>query len=213
MIRVLVADDQTLVREGICKLLALLPDVQVVAQAADGVEALAALADSAAEVLLLDIRMPRKSGIDVVRELRCSPSAPPCVLLTTFDDPELVLEGLRAGARGYLLKDVTLAQLGEAIRAVHAGGTAIQPGLSERMLQTLSAQPTTFDALPQPEQLSEREREIVRLLAGGYSNREIAEAFGLSEGTVKNHVSNILGKLGVRDRTRAVLKAAELGWL
>ncbi len=213
MIRVLVADDQTLVREGICKLLALLPDVEVAAQAADGRQALAAIETASPDVALLDIRMPGLSGIEVVRELERRGLATPCILLTTFDDPELVIEGLRAGARGYLLKDVTLATLGEAIRTVHAGGSAIQPGLSERMLRALGDRRPTFDALPDPEPLSAREREILRLLAAGCSNREVAEALGLSEGTVKNHVSNILGKLGVRDRTRAVLKAAELGWL
>lgn len=213
MIRVVVADDQTLVRDGICNLLDLLPNVQVVAQASGGHEALAAVKREEPDVVLLDIRMPDLSGIDVVEALHRRGVAAPCILLTTFDDPDLVLRGMRAGARGYLLKDVSLEQLGDAIERVHAGGSAIQPGISERVLQGLATQKASFDSLPRPDLLSTRETEILRLIAGGYSNREIADGLGLSEGTVKNYVSNVLSKLGVRDRTRAVLKAAELGWL
>lgn len=213
MIRILVVDDQTLVRSGICNLLGLSPDMDVVGQCADGEGALTAIEQLQPDVVLLDIRMPGLSGIDVLVALTAQEAAPPCILLTTFDDPELVLKGMRAGAKGYLLKDVSLSQLESAIRTVRDGGTVVQPGITDRALSALGSGRTEFESLSPPEALSPREREILRLLAGGYSNREIAGGLSLSEGTVKNHVSSILGKLGVRDRTRAVLKAAELGWL
>jgi DNA-binding NarL/FixJ family response regulator len=157
--------------------------------------------------------MPKKGGLDVLRELQSDPSPPPTILLTTFDDDEVLLEGVKAGARGYLLKDVSLEQLTEAIRTVADGGTLIRPAITERVLRGLEHVRRDFDALSPPDPLTKRELEILRLMAGGYSNREIADALGTAEGTVKNHASSILSKLGVRDRTRAVLKALELGYI
>jgi DNA-binding NarL/FixJ family response regulator len=125
----------------------------------------------------------------------------------------VALEGIRAGARGFLLKDVTLEQLAQAVRTLAAGGTLIQPVITERVLRGRAAPATGFDSQPDPDPLTPRESEVLRLMAAGYSNREIAEALGTAEGTVKNHASNILSKLGVRDRTRAVLRGLELGWL
>ena len=139
--------------------------------------------------------------------------AAPAILLTTFDDDEVLLEGMKAGARGYLLKDVSLEQLTGAIRTVAEGGTVIRPAITERVLRGLEHVRRDFDALSPPDPLTKREVEILRLMAGGYSNREIADALGTAEGTVKNHASSILSKLGVRDRTRAVLKALELGYI
>ena len=213
MIRVVLVDDQTLVRQGIRSLLELAGDIAIVADAEDGEQGLAAIAREKPDLVLLDVRMPKKSGLDVLRDLKTSGSLPPVILLTTFDDDEALIEGVKAGARGYLLKDVTLEQLTEAIRAVAAGGTVIRPAVTERVLRGLEHVPRTFDALDPPDPLTRRELEILRLMAGGYSNREIAEALGTAEGTVKNHASNILSKLGVRDRTRAVLKALELGYI
>ena len=155
------------------------------------------------DVILLDVRMPGMSGIDVLRELRGAN----VLMLTTFDDAEAVLEAIRAGARGFLLKDVSFEQLIAAIRAIHAGATVFQPAMTER----LSKQRTTTAAIIEP--LTGREIEVVRLMAGGYSNGEIAHALGVAEGTIKNHVSNILAKFAARDRTRAVLKALEAGLL
>jgi DNA-binding NarL/FixJ family response regulator len=149
----------------------------------------------------------------VLRDLRKAGAAPPCILLTTFDDDAVVLEAIRAGAKGFLLKDVTLEQLAEAIRTVASGGTLIQPAVTERVLRGLEGVRRDFDSLDPPDPLTPRETEILRLMAGGYSNREIARALGAAEGTIKNHASSILSKLGVRDRTRAVLKALELGWI
>jgi DNA-binding NarL/FixJ family response regulator len=213
VIRVALVDDQTLVRQGIRSLLELSGDIGVVVEAADGEEALSAIAGADVDVVLLDVRMPRRSGIEVLRELRDRGQAVPTILLTTFSDDSVALEGVRAGARGFLLKDVSLQQLTEAVRTVAAGGTLIRPAVTERVSRAATGLQPQFDKLDPPDRLTPRELEVLRLMAGGYSNREIAEALGTAEGTVKNHASTILSKLGVRDRTRAVLRALELGWI
>jgi DNA-binding NarL/FixJ family response regulator len=213
MIRVVLVDDQTLVRQGIKSLLELAGDIAIVAEAADGEEGLAVIARECPDVVLLDVRMPRKGGLEVLRELQAANALPPTILLTTFDDDEALLEAVKTGARGYLLKDVSLEQLTGAIRAVAAGGTVIRPAITERVLRGLEHVSRDFDSLSPPDPLTKREVEVLRLMAGGYSNREIAAALGTAEGTVKNHASSILSKLGVRDRTRAVLRALELGYL
>jgi len=210
VIRVCVVDDQTLVREGIRALLDLLPDIEVVGEAADGIAALEVLARTAPDVVLLDLRMPELDGLGVLRELKLR-GGPPAVVLTTFDDDALMLEAIRQGARGFLLKDVSLERLAEVIRTVAAGGTLLQPGVTERLLRAALSGETGFPSLERPDPLTEREVEVLRLMAAGFSNREIASSLRLVEGTVKNHISNILSKMGVRDRTRAVLKALEAG--
>jgi DNA-binding NarL/FixJ family response regulator len=213
MIRVVLVDDQTLVRRGLRALLELAGDIAVIAEADDGVEGAAVIRRERPDVVLLDVRMPKASGLDLLRELRSANELPPTILLTTFDDDEALLEGVKAGARGYLLKDVSLEQLTGAIRAVAAGETLIRPAITERVLRGLEHVRGDFEALDPPDPLTKREIEILRLMAGGYSNREIAEALGTAEGTIKNHASSILSKLGVRDRTRAVLKALERGYI
>jgi DNA-binding NarL/FixJ family response regulator len=213
MIRILIADDETLVRAGIGMLLERVPDVEVVAQAADGDEALARLRDGV-DVGLLDVRMPRRTGIEVLQALEAWSDPPPCLLLTTFDDRDVLLAGLRCGARGYLRKDVTVETLLRAIRALAAGGTFFQPALTEKLLGGVRGlAPGTAPAAMVLEPLTPRETEVMRLVAGGYSNREIGEALGTTEGTVKVQVSSILAKLGVRDRVQAVLRALEAGLL
>ena len=210
MIKVCLVDDQTLVRAGIRALLELSDSVEVVAEAADGEEAIRIIPEAKPDVVLLDLRMPGKSGLDVLNTLGAKKLLPPTIILTTFDDDQAVLAGIQAGARGYLLKDVTLEQLVNAIKTVAGGASLVKPAITERLLQSMSNLDNKFAALDQPEQLTERETEILRLMSGGFSNKEIARALDVAEGTVKNHVSNILSKLGVRDRTRAVLKAFEL---
>jgi len=216
MIRVVLVDDQTLVRQGIRALLALnrdIDDIAIVGEAADGDEAVSLIRRERPDAVLLDVRMPHKNGIDVLRELRAARELPPTVLLTTFDDDEALLEGMKAGARGYLLKDVSLERLTEAIRTVASGGSLIRPAVTETALRGLEHVRRDFDALSPPDPLTRREVEILRLMAGGYSNGEIADALGTAVGPVKHHASSILSKLGVRDRTRAVLKALELGYI
>lgn len=210
-IKVLLVDDQTLVRQGIQSLLGLSPKVQVVAQAADGTEVLAAVKASQPDVILLDIRMPRQDGIATLKELKENDISTPVIILTTFDDHEVVLQGLTAGAKGYLLKDVSLESLVEAIEKVYQGGTLVQPAITDTVLQGLSGIKSDFASYDKPEPMTDKETEVLRLMAGGYSNKEIAGAMFKSQGTIKNQVSMILSKLGVRDRTRAVLKAIEMG--
>jgi DNA-binding NarL/FixJ family response regulator len=213
VIRVFLVEDQTLVREGIRSLLALDGEIALAGEAADGEEAIAAIPSSGADIVLLDMRLPRLSGIEVLRRLGSQGRLPPTIILTTFDDEDLLLEGLGAGAKGYLLKDVSLSELVRAIRAVAAGGTAVQPIVSGRVVRGLESEEAGFSRLDPPDPLTEREIEVLRLMTGGYSNREIARALNLAEGTVKNHVSSILSKFGVRDRTRAVLQAVRAGYL
>jgi DNA-binding NarL/FixJ family response regulator len=211
MIKVMLVDDQNLVRKDVRSLLELSDEIEVVAEATDGAEAIEMIPSIAPDVVLLDMRMPGKSGIDVLKELSGRDALPPTIILTTFDDDELVLAGIRYGARGYLLKDVALAELVNAVRTVAEGGSIVKPAITQRLLKGLEHMHNEFSSLEQPDPLTDRETEILRLMAGGYSNKEIANSLDVAEGTVKNHVSNILSKMGVRDRTRAVLKALELG--
>jgi DNA-binding NarL/FixJ family response regulator len=214
VIRVCLIEDQTLVRQGIQSLLELTEDIRVVAMAEDGEEGPRVIEQTQPDVVLLDMRLPKANGLEVLRALQRSERRPPAIILTTFDDDSTVLEGIRAGAKGFLLKDVSLEQLATAIRTVASGGTLINPMVTERILRGLektAAAPQELTNLQDP--LTTRETEILRLMTGGYSNLEIAGALQLSEGTVKNHVSSILSKLGVRDRTRAVLKAIQAGYI
>lgn len=218
MTRVVVVDDQALVRQGIRTLLEI-AGVEVADEAGDGGEALAVIGEVQPDVVLLDLRMPHRDGIWVLRRLREAAEEDPdrdipVLVLTTFDDDQLVLDALRAGARGYLLKDVTLEQLTRAVETLASGGTLIAPSVTDRLLRTLRSGPAPADAQPPPvDPLTERELEVLRLMAEGYSNREISDALFLAEGTVKNHVSAILTKLDARDRTRAVLRALREGVL
>jgi len=207
----MLVDDQTLVREGVKSLLGLSEQVQVIGEAHDGQGIVDKVKQLEPDVVLMDIRMPKVSGIEGVKALQQAGISVPVVMLTTFDDHQLVMQAIQAGAKGYLLKDVSLETLVQAIETVYAGNTLIQPAITEKVLQGLQGLQADFESYQQPEVLSDKEKEILRLMASGCSNREIAEAMFKSEGTVKNQVSNVLAKLGVRDRTRAVLKAIENG--
>jgi DNA-binding NarL/FixJ family response regulator len=209
-IRVMLVDDQTLVRQGVRSLLALAEGVEVIAEASDGKQAIDMIPQVKPDVVLMDMRMPVMSGLEALQTLARMQQLPPTIILTTFDDDQLVLAGIKAGAKGYLLKDVSLDQLVGAIQAVADGGSLVQPAVTQRLLSGLEHMRNEFVSLDRPDPLTERETEILRLMAGGFSNKEIANSLGVAEGTIKNHVSNILSKLGVRDRTRAVLKAFEL---
>lgn len=209
-VRVMLVDDQTLVRQGVRSLLSLAEGIEVVAEASDGRQAVEMVPEVRPDVVLMDMRMPVMSGLEALQALARDGQLPPTIILTTFDDDQLVLAGLKVGARGFLLKDVSLEQLVNAIQTVAAGGSLVQPAMSQRLLSGLEHMRNQFVSLDQPDPLTERETEILRLMAGGFSNKEIANSLGVAEGTIKNHVSNILSKLGVRDRTRAVLKAFEL---
>lgn len=213
-IAIALIDDQKLVRDGIRSLLELSDDVVVVAEGSSGLDAVRiAQADTPPDVILMDIQMPQLNGIEAITSLNEGGFDIPVIILTTFDDTDLVLQGVRAGARGYLLKDVSLENLIEAIQQVHAGGTVMRPAITDTLLRAVDDTAQSFEMLPIPEELTTRELEVLRLMAGGYSNREISSSLKRSEGTIKNHVSNVLAKFGVRDRTRAVLRAIELGLL
>jgi DNA-binding NarL/FixJ family response regulator len=214
VIRVALADDQTLVRQGIRSLLELTPDLRVVAEASDGAEALEMLTKTDVDVAVLDVRMPHKTGVEVLVALaRGASRPPPCILLTTFDDDAIAIDAIKAGCRGFLLKDVSLDELAGAVRTVAAGGTLINPVVTERVVRGLARLGTSVPASVSPVALTKRELDVLRLIASGQSNKEIADLLGTAEATVKNQAYSIFGKLGVRDRTRAVLRAIELGVL
>jgi DNA-binding NarL/FixJ family response regulator len=210
VIRIVLADDQTLVRQGIRGLLELVTDIAVVGEAASGDDAVKLVAELRPDVALLDVRMPGCTGIEVLRRCRAAGFAPPTILLTTFDDDAAFRAGIEAGIAGWLMKDVSLEELADAIRDVAAGKSHVRP-VAARSRESVKAHDLAFDSAERPDPLTPREIEILRLIAAGMSNREIADAIGIGEGTVKNHTSSILSKLGVRDRTRAVLKALERG--
>ena len=212
-IRVLLVDDQRLMREGLRILLELEPDLKIVGEAADGQAALHAYAELEPDVVLMDVRMAGMDGVEATWRLRERWPDARIIILTTFDDDEYVFEGLRAGAQGYLLKDVSGHDLAEAVRTVAAGGALIEPSIARKVVAEFArlAPPARTADASLPESLSEREREILQLLAQGLSNREIAARLSLARGTVKNYVTTILQKLGARDRTQAALRARELG--
>ncbi|MFE1587566.1 response regulator [Streptomyces sp. NPDC058737] len=213
-IRVVVADDQELVRSGFSMILQAQPDIEVVAEAGDGAEAVAAVERHAPDVLLLDIRMPVMDGLDAARRV-CAGSACKVVMLTTFDLDEYVYEALYAGASGFLLKDVRRDDLVHAVRVVSAGDSLLAPAVTRRLVADIVRrrhEEAAADVTPQRlEVLTAREVETLRLLARGLSNSEIATTLFVSEHTVKTHVSNVLSKLGLRDRVQAVICAYETG--
>lgn len=213
-IRVLLVDDQALFREGLRTLLSFHSDIEIVGEAGDGREALDLAGTQKPDVVLMDLRMPILDGVAATRRLKESAPATRVIVLTTFDDDETVFDGLRAGAVGYLLKDVSSDKLVEAIRATARGESFLQPSIAAKVLAEFNRLEERPPLPLQPElvePLSERELEILQLVASGASNREIANHLFITEGTVKNHVTNILGKLGVRDRTQAALRAREMG--
>ncbi len=212
MIRLVVADDQDLVREGFCSILNREPDLQVTGQAADGVQAIAAAARARPDVLLLDIRMPVMDGLQAGRRILAAPDAPRVLMLTTFDADEYVYEALRFGASGFLLKDIRSGELVEAVRTVAAGQALLSPSITRRLIERfVCAGPGTLPPPAAVTELTPREREVLLLIAEGLSNAEIAGRLYLSEATVKTHVNRLLSKLSLRDRVQAVVLAYETG--
>jgi DNA-binding NarL/FixJ family response regulator len=221
MIKVLLVDDQTLIRQGIRLLLEIEKDIQVVGEAANGREAVAQVEALHPDVVLMDVRMPEMDGVAATRELSARFPTVGVIILTTFEDDETVFDGLKAGARGYLLKDISSEEMAQAVRKVASGEALIQPRITRKVLAEFSRLASAGEnrisaksgsapeALAAP--LTEREQEVLQALARGLSNREIADELVITEGTVKNHVSSLIEKLGVRDRTQAVLKGQELG--
>ena len=211
-IRLMLVDDQRLMRDGMRTILELEPDLEVVAEAENGVEALKQFNAHQPDVVLMDIRMPEMDGVEATRRLMDEHENALVIILTTFDDDQYIFEGLRAGALGYLLKDVSGEELADAIRTVNAGGALIEPSVARKMIAEFTRLPTNGATNPDLiDPLTEREEEILRMVAQGMTNREIAQKLYLAEGTVKNYISTILNKIGVRDRTQAALKAQKMG--
>ena len=213
-ISILLADDQRLMRDGLRTLLELEEDLIVVGEAGDGQTALDVYEQTRPDVVLMDVRMPGMDGVEATRRLCAREDKARVIILTTFDDDEVVFEGLRAGALGYLLKDVSGEELAQAVRTVAGGGALIEPSVARKVLAEFSRLP--HPQPPEPastEDYSEREIQILRLLSQGLTNRQISERLFLAEGTVKNYVTAIFHKLGVEDRTQAALKAHDMGWI
>lgn len=215
LIRVLLVDDQRLMRDGLRTLIELETDLDVAGEAEDGLQAQTAYRDLGPDIVLMDVRMPNLNGVEATRRIKADWPEANILILTTFDDDEYIFEGLRAGASGYLLKDVSGKELAAAIRTVANGGTLIAPSVARKVVSEFARlKPAPEDAaetLPDP--LSEREIEILQVLAQGHTNKEIADQLYLAEGTVKNYVTSILQKIGARDRTQAAIRARELGIL
>lgn len=238
MIRVLLADDQRLMRDGMRTLLSLEPDLTVIGEAADGQQAVRATMELRPDVVLMDIRMPGMNGVEATRTIRSALPDTKVLMLTTFDDDELVMNALLEGASGYLTKDLPAEEIATAVRQVHAGGVAMPPPIAAKVVAELARRSPPRGEAPGPGStapsgtggagaaapagtagqgkaalalLTERERGVLRLLGQGYSNREIAEALFITEGTAKNHVSSVMDKLGLRDRTQAALWAVRYG--
>ncbi|MCK8677861.1 MULTISPECIES: response regulator transcription factor [Streptomyces] len=213
-IRLMLVDDQALLRAGFRMVLAAQPDMEVVAQAGDGAEAIDILRSTAVDVVLMDVRMPKLDGVEATRRICARPGAPKVLILTTFDLDEYAFSGLKAGASGFMLKDVPPAELLSAIRAVHSGDAVVAPSTTRRLLDRFSPMLPATGSEPRNvalDRLTEREREVMMLVAQGLSNGEIAARLVLSEATVKTHVGRILTKLSLRDRVQVVVLAYETG--
>jgi DNA-binding NarL/FixJ family response regulator len=210
-LRIVVADDHGVVRDGFSALLATQPDFEVVGTARDGSEAVAVCRELGPDVVLMDVRMPTMDGIAATRQLVAAPDGPRVLILTTFDLDEYVYDALRAGASGFLLKDVTAERLFDAVRVIANGDALLAPGITRRLISEFAASRPAPEAPAALAALTPRETQVLRLVAEGLSNHEIAGRMVVSEETVKTHVSRVLSKLGLRDRTQAVVAAYESG--
>jgi DNA-binding NarL/FixJ family response regulator len=209
MIRVVTADDQALIRDALRTIVDREPDLEMVGEGVDGDTALAAVREHRPDVVLMDIRMPGRDGIEATRAVLAEPDPPKVLILTTFDLDEYVHPSLRAGASGFLLKDSQPAAIVAAVRAAHAGDATLSPAVTQRLISSYVTSPAPDAALPVA--LTEREVDVLRAIARGLSNAEVARELYVGESTVKTHVASILAKLGVRDRLQAVIVAYESG--
>lgn len=215
-IRLMLVDDQSLFREALRTLLALQPDFEIAAEAENGERAVALAKTHRPDVILMDLRMPVMGGVEATRRVLAAAPAARVVVLTTFEEDEEIFAAMRAGAVGYLLKACSADKLCGSVRAAAQGTSVLEPSVAARMmaeLNRLTTKESKRSAQPLADPLSERELEVLKLLAVGSSNKEIGARLNIAEGTVKNHMTNVLGKLGVLDRTQAALKARELGYL
>lgn len=213
MTRVLVVDDQTVVRDGLVLLLGLLPGLEVVGSAGDGEEALRLVGENHPDVVLMDLRMPRVDGVEATRRIKAAHPSVQIVVLTTYSDDESVFAALQAGARGYLTKDAGADEIARAIDAVRGGDAQLDPSVQRRLVDALAtgAQPSRRRRDDLPDGLTQREVEVLTLIAGGHSNAEIARELFISEATVKTHINNLFAKAGLRDRAQAVTYAYRKG--
>jgi len=213
MIRIVVVEDETLFRLGLQRLLSLNAEFSMVGDACDGEQALRVVNTLKPDLVIMDVNLPKLSGIGALQRLRENGDTTPVILVSTFDEEDAFLRGMRAGASAFLRKDISLESLTAAILAALRGERVFRPSITEKAMQRLATMKPAFGSADLPDPVTKREIEVLRLMATGLSNKEIAGALGTSEATVKTHVSSILSKLGVRDRTRAVLRSLELGYI
>lgn len=216
-IRLLLADDHALLRQGTAELLRREPDLEVVGEAGDGAQAVASAQELRPDIVVMDVRMPVLSGVEATRRIRAALPEVRVLVLTAHDDDEYVFSLLQAGASGYLLKSAPVSDLVEAIRKVHAGGTPLDPSIARKLVLRVSGRPgeaPEWDGAPLPaERLTARELQVLQLLAMGMSNRAIAQALGISDRTVQTHLTNVFAKMHVQSRVEAVMTAIRWGWL
>jgi DNA-binding NarL/FixJ family response regulator len=211
--RLVLVEDEMLVRLGLCELLKLNASIDIVAQAEEGFGAVETIMNTEADVVLMDVRLPGQSGVDVLKDVRQRGLTTPVVLVTTFDDDDIFFRAIQNGANGFIRKDSTLVELTSCLDKVIAGERVFRPSVTRGARSALEAFQPKFESMELPEPLTKKESEVLALMTAGLSNKEIAESMGITEATIKTHASTIFSKLGVRDRVRAVLKGLEIGYV
>jgi DNA-binding NarL/FixJ family response regulator len=211
--RIVLVEDETLVRLGLCELLKLNTSIDIVAQAEEGFGAVETIMNTESNSVLMDVRLPGQSGVDVLKDVRQRGLTTPVVLVTTFDDDDIFFRAIQNGANGFIRKDSTLVELTSCLDKVIAGERVFRPSVTRGARSALEAFQPKFESMELPEPLTKKESEVLALMTAGLSNKEIAESMGVTEATIKTHASTIFAKLGVRDRVRAVLKGLEIGYV